>query len=145
MDAWNDLVNNFYVTFIYENRWRFFLDGFWMTLLLTLSSFLLGSLLGALLCALKASPRKAISKTVTAVNSLLVQLPTMVLLMLFVYIIFGQVPISVVVIVIFGLTLKVSCYMTDIFYTAIHTVDRGEIEAAQTLGLSKLQIGRAHV
>lgn len=44
-----------YVTFIYENRWNFFIDGLWMTLLLTFSSFILGTLLGIVFCRLKMS------------------------------------------------------------------------------------------
>ncbi len=142
MDFWNSIASKFYMTFIYEQRWRFFLDGFWMTLLLTLSSFIFGTLLGMLLCRLKLSKYAVVRKTVNLIISLFVQLPTMVLLMVFVYIIFGSAPLSVVVIVIFGLTIKAACYMADIFHTAVTAVDSGEAEAAQTLGMSKLQVFR---
>lgn len=137
-----DLFSLIHVTFIYENRWKFFLDGFWMTLLLTLSSFILGSIFGALLCSLKLSRRHWIKKFSAAFISLLIQLPTLVLLMIFVYIIFGSAPLSVVVIVILGLTLKAGAYLADIFYSAVTSVDKGEIEAAHTLGLSKFQTFR---
>ncbi|MGN0405239.1 MAG: amino acid ABC transporter permease [Bariatricus sp.] len=136
------LYTSFYVTFIYEKRWSFFLNGFWMTLLLTLSSFILGSAFGALICMLKMSKHSRVRKVVNTLTSLFIQLPTMVLLMLFVYIIFGSAPISVVVIVIFGLTLKSSAYISDIFYSAVTAVDKGQIEAAHTLGLSKFQVFR---
>ena len=137
-----DLFSLLYVTFIYEDRWKFFLEGFGMTLLLTLSAFILGSLFGALLCALKLSRRRWIRKISSVFVSLLVQLPTLVLLMIFVYIIFGSVPLSVVVIVIMGLTLKAGSYLADIFYSAVTSVDKGEIEAAHTLGMSKFQTFR---
>lgn len=143
MDAFlEDFFSLLYVTFIYEGRWKFFLNGFGMTLLLTLSSFILGSLFGALLCALKLSRRRWIQKIANGFVSLLVQLPTLVLLMIFVYIIFGSVPLSVVVIVIMGLTLKAGAYLADIFYSAVTSVDKGEIEAAHTLGMSKFQTFR---
>lgn len=143
MDAFlEDFFSLLYVTFIYEDRWKFFLEGFGMTLLLTLSSFILGSLFGALLCALKLSRRRWIQKIANGLVSLLVQLPTLVLLMIFVYIIFGSVPLSVVVIVIMGLTLKAGSYLADIFYSAVTSVDKGEIEAAHTLGMSKFQTFR---
>ena len=137
-----DLFSLLYVTFIYEDRWKFFLEGFGMTLLLTLSAFILGSLFGALLCALKLSRRRWIQKIANGFVSLLVQLPTLVLLMIFVYIIFGSVPLSVVVIVIMGLTLKAGAYLADIFYSAVTSVEKGEIEAAHTLGMSKFQTFR---
>lgn len=143
MDAFlEDFFSLLYVTFIYEDRWKFFLNGFGMTLLLTLSSFILGSLFGALLCALKLSRRRWIQKIANGFVSLLVQLPTLVLLMIFVYIIFGSVPLSVVVIVIMGLTLKAGSYLADIFYSAVTSVEKGEIEAAHTLGMSKFQTFR---
>lgn len=143
MDAFlEDFFSLLYVTFIYEDRWKFFLNGFGMTLLLTLSSFILGSLFGALLCALKLSRRRWIQKIANGFVSLLVQLPTLVLLMIFVYIIFGSVPLSVVVIVIMGLTLKAGAYLADIFYSAVTSVDKGEIEAAHTLGMTKFQTFR---
>lgn len=136
------LYSSFYVTFIYEKRWLFFINGLWMTLLLTVSSFVLGSALGALICMLKLSKHERVRKTVNLLTAFFIQLPTMVLLMMFVYIIFGFSSISVVVIVIFGLTLKAGAYISDIFYSAITSVDRGQMEAAYTLGLSKFQVFR---
>ena len=135
----NELQNLIYATFILENRWRFFLEGLQMTILLTVTSFVFGSLLGAGFCAMKMSKRPGIRKIANAVISFLVQLPTLVILMLFVYLIFGSVPISAVIIVIFGLTLKAGSYLADIFYTAITAVNKGEVEAAYTLGFNKIQ------
>ena len=54
-EFFDELYKQIYVTFIYESRWRFFVDGFWMTLLLTFSSFILGTLIGILFCKLKMS------------------------------------------------------------------------------------------
>lgn len=64
---------------------------------------------------MKMSKRTGVRKIANAVISFLVQLPTLVILMLFVYLIFGSVPISAVIIVIFGLTLKAGSYLADIF------------------------------
>lgn len=137
-----DLYQRFYMTFIHEDRWRFFAEGLGMTMLLTVASFVLGSVTGGLFCAMKLSKKPWVRKIANAFLSLLVQLPTMVLLMLFVYILFGQAALSVVVVVIFGLTLKAGAYLCDIFHTAITTVNSGEVEAAHTLGLSRWQVFR---
>lgn len=134
-----DLYNKIYVTFIHDSRWRFFVDGLWMTLLLTFASFILGTLVGALFCAMKLSRFKAVRKVAQWVSSLFVQLPTMVLLMFFVYILFVDSSLSVVIIVILGLSIKAGAYMADIFYSAIKTVNSGEAEAARTLGMSRVQ------
>ncbi len=133
------LKYKFYTTFVYQNRWEFFLDGFLMTLLLTFASFLGGTILGAALCGLRLIPNKAINKCVNALIGLLIQLPTLVLLMVMVYLVFSKASLSVVVVVIFGLMLKCGAYLSEIFYTAIKGVNEGQAEAARALGMSKLQ------
>ena len=134
-----ELNKQIYVTFIYESRWRFFVEGFRMTLLLTFSSFILGTLIGILFCKLKMSGVRWIRGVTKVFTSLLIQIPTLVILMLFVYIIFGAIALPVVISVIIGLTLKTGCYMADIFRAAVETVAPGEVEAARTLGMTRLQ------
>lgn len=137
-----DLLNRIYLSFIFEDRWKFFVEGLGITLLLTLGSFILGSLLGAAFCALKLSRRGWVRKATNAFISFLVQLPTLVLLMLFVYIVFGETSLSITLVVMFGLTLKAGAYLSDIFYTAVTAVNAGEVEAAHTLGLTRVQVFR---
>ena len=138
-EFFDELYKQIYVTFIYESRWRFFVGGFWMTLLLTFSSFILGTLIGILFCRLKMSGIRWVRRVTKIFTSLLIQIPTLVLLMLFVYIIFGSISLPVVISVIIGLTLKTGCYMADIFGTAVETVAPGEVEAARTLGMTRFQ------
>ena len=138
-EFFEELYKQIYVTFLHEERWRFFVDGFWMTLFLTFASFIFGTLIGILLCKLKMSGYKWVQRITKIFTSLLIQIPTLVLLMLFAYIIFGSTSLPVVVSVIVGLTLKTACYMSDIFQTAVGTVAPGEVEAARTLGMTKFQ------
>lgn len=134
-----NLYGKFYLTFIQDNRWKYFFDGLLMTLLLTLSSFLLGTIIGALICRVRFSNSKVFKKIFEIVNGFLVQIPTLVLLMVMVYIVFGETSLSVVIIVIIGLTLKTGSYMSDIFYSAVEATNSGEAEAARALGMSKYQ------
>jgi len=134
-----DLGYRFYTTFIYEDRWKIFASGLLMTLILTFASFLLGSLIGAIFCALRLKENKIVTKVLAVVNGFLVQIPTLVLLMIFLYIVFSGAGLSTVIVCIIGLTLKTGAYLSDIFYNAIISVDPGEIEAARALGMSKTQ------
>ena len=134
-EFFDELYKQIYVTFIYESRWRFFVDGFWMTLLLTFSSFILGTLIGILFCKLKMSGVRWVRWVTKVFTSFLIQIPTLVLLMLFVYIIFGSISLPIVISVI----MKTGCHMADIFKTAVETVAPGEVEAARTLGMTRFQ------
>ena len=132
----NRLRNLFYATFILDNRYVFFLDGLKNTLLLTFVSFLLGAAFGVLLCAAGRSGNATLRKLSKILSYILVEIPTMVLLMIFVYILFGKSSLPVLVIVAAGLTLKAGAYLSAIFRAALDTVDPGELEAARTLGMS---------
>ena len=133
------MADRFYQSFIYMDNWKFFAQGFVMTLLLTLASFLGGTLAGTILCALQLSRNKVVSIVTKRVTSFLVEIPTLVLLMVFVYILFHGTSLSVTLVVIFGLILKAGAYLSEIFRSAVLKVSTGEAEAARTLGMSARQ------
>lgn len=136
------LRKKIFETFIVDNRYLFFVDGLKVTLLLTLSSFILGTAVGVLLCAGARSRHRWLRKTAHFLVSLFTEIPTMMLLMIFVYIIFGRSVLPVLWIVAIGLTLKAGAYLSVIFNTSLETVKGGEIEAARTLGMSRWQAFR---
>lgn len=138
----NDLKHRLYMTFIQDDRYLFFLSGLKTTLILTFASFLLGVAFGALLTAMSRSESSILRKAEKAISYFLVEIPTMVLLMVMVYIIFGASAAPVLVIVIVGLTMKTGAFLAEIFRTALDSVSDGEREAALTLAMSKWQTFR---
>ncbi len=133
------MYNRFYVSFIFEDRYLYILNGLKTTVILTLGSFILGTLLALAFCALKRSKVKPVARIANIICNFFVQIPTMVLLMVFVYIIFGSSTLNILITVIIALTIKAAAFLAGIFYTAVETVNIGEIEAARTLGMSKRQ------
>ncbi|WP_026658377.1 ABC transporter permease subunit [Butyrivibrio sp. AC2005] len=129
----------FYFTFVYEKRYLIFLRGFYTTLLLSIASFICGTLFGILLCAMKRSNNKILIKIADVMIALLINIPTMVLLLVFVYVIFGSISAPLAIIVILALTMKTGSYICEIINTALDAVDPGEIEAARTLGMTSRQ------
>ena len=137
-----DIKYLLYATFIQEGRYRFFLSGLGTTLLLTFASFLLGTALGVALCAAKRSRNAAPRKIARIFMSFFMETPTMVLLMILVYVVFGSTALPVLWAVIIGLMLKEASYLAEIFDTALDTVATGELEAARTLGMTRWQAFR---
>ena len=138
----NVLWTKIEATLIYQKRYFFFLKGLENTLILTLLSFLFAVLIGLLLCSSKRSPRTAISRAAGIISYALVEIPTLVLLMVFAYIVFAGSDIPIIMIAIIALALKEGAYLSAIFQTALETVAPGEIEAARTLGMNKWQAFR---
>ena len=81
------LKRSIYMNLIYEDRYELILSGLWVTLLLTLVSFVLGTLLGMLFCAGKGSRDRWIRGVCNTITALMVKLPPLVLLMIFAYLI----------------------------------------------------------
>ena len=52
--------NAIYMNLIYEDRYQLILSGLWVTLVLTVCTFVLGTLLGMAFCAGKGSRSRAI-------------------------------------------------------------------------------------
>lgn len=129
----------FYYTFVFENRYTIFVEGFVNTLILSVCSFACGTLFGILFCLLKRSGNRFLKKAADWITTMLINTPTMVLLLIFVYVVFGSVSIPLMLIVILALTLKTGSYICEIIDTSLTAVDSGEIEAARTLGLTKNQ------
>lgn len=131
-----------YSTFIIEDRYQFFLHGLGSTLVLTFASFILGIFFAVLICAAQRSGKPALRNTADALSRFLVEIPTVVLLMVFVYVIFGSSALPLMLIVIAGLTLKAGAYLSAIFNSALDTVAPGELEAARTLGMNRFEAFR---
>jgi len=128
-----------YAALVLDERWKFFVEGFITTLFLTISCFVLGSIIACLICYLRKSTKGLLHKTIELINKFFVQIPSLVLLMFFMYVVFQDISTSTVIICLIGLVLKNASYLSDIFISALDTVNQGEIEAARALGMTRFQ------
>lgn len=133
------LQDAFYNNFIYMDRWKIILSGFGLTIKLSLLSFILGTLLACVLCAGKVCKVKWLNKVIKAYNGLINKIPHMVILMLLYYVVLADVAVSAEVIAVIGLTLRIASTLSDNFESVLRSVQKGEIEAARTLGMSATQ------
>ena len=134
--------DSIYINLIYEERYWFIVKGFGMTLYLTVMTFLLGTVIGSLFCRLRLSSNTVVSGAVIWLKNLFIRLPTLVLLLIFAYWLFSGTGIDTVTLAILAFALKAGSYISDIMYTAIITVDKGEVEAGRSLGMSSFKVFR---
>lgn len=137
---WSGLKDSFTRTFITENRWKLVLNGLGVTVLISLCSFVIGSLWGGVICTLLRSRRKIASVPARVYVRLLQGTPIVVLLMILYYIVFKDFDINAVIVAIIGFALNLGAYTSQIFKTAIESVDKGQIEAASAMGFNKFQV-----
>ena len=137
---WSNFKDSFTRTFITENRWKLVLNGLAVTLIISICAFIVGSIWGGVICALLRSKRKIANIPAKVYVRLLQGTPIVVLLMILYYIVFKDFDINAIVVAIIGFALNLGAYTSQIFKTAIDSVDKGQIEAASAMGFNKFQV-----
>jgi polar amino acid transport system substrate-binding protein len=133
---WDSIAESFEKTFIREDRWQLFLGGIGTTLLITVLSIMFGTMLGfgAFLLCRKGN---AVANGLTHLLIRLVTgLPTVVLLMVLYYIIFGNVSISGTIVSVICFALVFGSAVYTMVNAGVSTVDKGQMEAACSLGFT---------
>ncbi len=134
------LKNNFTSTFITENRWKLFVSGIEVTVVISVFSYLLGTIIGALLCLMLMSKNKIITMIAKVYCKLSTGIPILVWLMILYYIVFKEFDISGIIVAIIAFGLQTGASLSGIFKTGIDSIDVGQKEAAEALGFNEMTI-----
>ncbi|MGA7777614.1 MAG: amino acid ABC transporter permease [Paraburkholderia sp.] len=121
--------------------WNDFVRAAWLTLQITLLSFILAMLLG-LLTALASASRSTLLRGVASVYIEAIR-NTPVLLQIFI-VFFGLpsmgITLNAYAAGVIALGVNVGAYLAEVFRAGIQSVPRGQLEAASILGLGRRQI-----
>ncbi len=134
------LISSFEKTFIREGRWKLFVRGILTTLLITVLSVIFGTALGFLVYMLCRNDNPVANGITKGAMWLVQGMPMVVLLMILYYIIFAKVSIDGIVVSIIGFTLTFASSVIGLLRLGVGAVDRGQYEAAYSLGYSDLRI-----
>ena len=141
-DFWEKTAASFEKTFIREARWKLIVKGIGVTMLISICAAIAGSLLGFGLYMLSRSDVKllqALAKGVAKVYSRIIAgTPVVVILMILFYVVFGKIrDMSGIVVAIIGFALTFGAFVYDHMTVSVNSVDRGQLEAAYSLGYPK--------
>ena len=57
-----NLIFQLYQTFIYQNRWKFFVDGLKVTFIVTIGALIIGVILGVIIAVIRTSHDSIVNK-----------------------------------------------------------------------------------
>ena len=138
MTTW---LNKLYETFIETGYYIMLFQGLGNTLVITLGALAIGVVIGVLIAVVKyfAEDNPALGPLAllcdlytTAIRGI----PVVVLLLIFYFIILSSADGITVAILTFGI--NSGAYMAELIRSGINAVDKGQMEAARSLGMSKL-------
>ena len=137
MNFWDDLYRNF----IYDDRWLLLLKGLGVTLEITFFAIILGTVLGVTLALMRLSKTRVLKvrifeRLATFYITIIRGTPTMVQLLLIYYVVFAAIDVDKVIVAIIAFGLNSAAYVAEIIRAGILAVDRGQMEAGRSLGLS---------
>jgi polar amino acid transport system permease protein len=119
------------------------LQGAWVTIQITVLSFLLSSAIGLVLALLKLSPIRALSWAASTVINVIRGLPIIVQLF-YIYFVLPDMGIQLTAFHagVIGLGIAYSAYQAENFRAGIEAVEQGQREAAEAMGMRSALIMR---
>ena len=163
MDIWTNIVTwftdlqaEFVLNFIAKNRWKLIVDGLGNTLIITIFSCLIGIALGIIIAIVRSTwdnsnktMHHGVGKTMLRITNRLCVIyttiirgtPVVIQLLIMYYIIFAS-SNNGLMIAIFAFGLNSGAYVSEIFRGGILSIDKGQMEAGRSLGLTYIQTMR---
>ncbi|MBQ3144446.1 MAG: ABC transporter substrate-binding protein/permease [Akkermansia sp.] len=138
---WNRICTAFYTNFVKDDRWSYLVNGFVVTIEISLAAVALGVILGFLVAVIRSTHDmtgrfRVLNVLCHAYLTVIRGTPVVVQLLIIYFVIFGSVDVSKVLVAIVAFGVNSGAYVAEIIRSGIMSVDRGQMEAGRSLGLS---------
>jgi polar amino acid transport system substrate-binding protein len=139
--------DKFKANFITDHRYIYLLQGLGNTLTITLFAMILSLVLGSMIAIVRTShDRNGGLGILNALCQLYLTIirgtPTMVQLLMIYYVVFASANVSKVFVAIIAFGLNSAAYLAEVVRSGIMSIDKGQMEAGRSLGLSYAQTMR---
>ena len=141
--TWQSFAESFVKNFIVEDRYMLIVRGLGTTSLISLMAILLGCIIGFIMAFFRLSKIKLLNWIAGIYIDVIRGTPTVVQLLIIYYVIFApfkNMPKVVIAAISFGI--NSGAYVAEIVRGGILSVDRGQMEAGRSLGLTSAQTMR---
>lgn len=141
------LGEDVYESLIYDNRYKFILEGLGNTIVIAVFAVLIGIVIGCIVALIRNNYE--LNKKGGILNSLAVcyvnvirGTPVILQLMIIYYVIFASVDISGILVGILAFGINSGAYVAEIIRAGIQSIPIGQVEAGYALGLKYHQVMR---
>ena len=138
-----NLSDQLYQGLVVDNRYMYIVTGLGNTLLITFFAVILGVIIGTLVALVRVANANDPSKLRIANGICTVYLtiirgtPVLVQLMIMYYIILNGTAVSDIMTAILAFGINSGAYVAEVIRSGIQSIDRGQMEAGRSLGLSQ--------
>ncbi len=128
-----------YKIFFKDGSWLTILNGLWVTVQISALALLLGTIFGSLLCFFRVGKFKPLKVAAQVYISIIRGSPVLMLLMLLFYGVFARTGMSPLLVAVITFAMHTAAHVAELLRSALMALDKGQVEAARTLGFSKFQ------
>ena len=134
-----------YQSLIYDNRYKFIIEGLFNTVIIALFSVIVGVLIGIFVALIRNNyDKNGKGKLLNSLAKWYVDIirgtPVILQLMIIYYVVFKSVDVSVVLVGIFAFGINSGAYVAEIIRAGIQSIPIGQTEAGYSLGLNYKQV-----
>ena len=140
-EALSTIRTNFVNNFIMEDRYMWMVKGLGQTAIITLFATMLGVIIGLVLALIKVFEYNGhriflVTRLANLYLTVIRGTPVVVQLLIIYYVVFGSVQISKTLVAVLAFGINSGAYVAEIIRAGILAVDRGQMEAGRSLGLT---------
>lgn len=133
--------DDLYTVFVKNARWRYLCNGLKVTLLVAFFSVILGVSIGFFVAIIRSTAdttgKLKIANFLCKVYLMIIRGTPVVLQLLIIYfVVFGSMDVDKVLVAIIAFGINSGAYVAEIIRSGIMSIDRGQMEAGRSLGLS---------
>ncbi len=144
---WGNFKELFHINFIKDKRYLYLWHGFLNTLYITFVALLLGIIIGFSVAVIRSTADqtgslKLLNFLCKVYLTVIRGTPAVVQLLIIYFVIFGSVDISKMIVAIIAFGINSGAYVAEIIRGGIMSIDKGQMEAGRSLGLSYAQTMR---
>lgn len=137
----SSLYEKFYDSVIYDDRYKYIFEGLFNTLLIAFFAVIIGIVIGIFIALVRHNYEvnkkfRVLNKIVTWYVNIVRGTPVLLQLMIIYYVIFKSVDISIIIVGVIAFGLNSGAYVSEIIRSGINSIDKGQMEAGLSLGLS---------
>ena len=137
-----DFLNLLHKIFIADGGWLTSLNGLWVTIQISALSILFGTILGSFLCFLRTGNIKPLKIAAQVYIYIVRGSPVLMLLMLLFYGVLARQGLSPLFVAVVTFSMHTAAHVAELLRSSLMALDKGQVEAARTLGFSKFQAFR---
>ena len=130
------LSDKLYKILIQGGSWKTILGGLWVTAQISALALVLGTALGAVICLLRTRKNPVARGFASVYIAILRGTPVLMLLLLLYYGVLARAGLKPVTVAVFAFALNGSAHIAELLRSALKATDKGQSEAARTLGFS---------